>query len=109
MKDNLLRSYIAPVVFNPFDTPLNASNSNHIKALLLIQTEIVRDVLNDRQKLIVELCICKEIPQKQVASMLGVTKSTVSRILKTALCKIRQYLVFCDKALSYYQREVSEK
>lgn len=81
------------------------SNTNHIKALLMVQKDVIQEVLSDREKLIVNYCICKEYRQNAVAKTLGVEPSTVSRTLKNALRKMRKYIVICDKVLTYYEKE----
>lgn len=81
------------------------SNINHIKALLMVQKDIIQEVLSDREKLIVNYCICKEYRQNVVARMLEVEPSTVNRTLKNALRKMRQCIAICDKALTYYEKE----
>lgn len=81
------------------------SNTNHIKALMMVQKDIIQEVLSDREKLIVNYCICKEYRQNAVAKMLEVEPSTINRTLKNALRKMRQYIAICDKALIYYEKE----
>ena len=81
------------------------SNTNHIKALLMVQKDIVQLVLNDREKFIVDYRICKGYRRNAVAKMLEVDPSTINRTLKNALYKMRQYIIICDKALTYYEKE----
>lgn len=91
--------------YNPFDEPLHSDNTAHIKALMLVQADIIKVALNERQKLIVDYCICKNYHQNEVAAILGVDPSVVCRTLKTALSNMRKYIVVCDKALTYYHKE----
>lgn len=84
------------------------SNTNHIKALLMVQKDVIQEVLSDREKLIVNYCICKEYRQNAVAKMLEVEPSTINRTLKNALRKMRRYIVICDKALTYHEEEEKE-
>lgn len=81
------------------------SNTSHIKALIMVQKGIIQEVLSDREKLIVNYCICKEYRQNVVAKMLEIEPSTVNRTLKNALHKMRRYIAICDKALTYYEKE----
>ena len=81
------------------------SNTNHIKALLMVQKDVIQEVLSDREKLIVNYCICKEYRQNAVAKMLEVEPSTINRTLKNALRKMRRYIIICDKVLTYYEKE----
>lgn len=81
------------------------NNTNHIKALLMVQKDIIQEVLSDREKLIVNYCICKGYRQNAVARMLEVEPPTVNRTLKNALHKMRRYIAICDKALTYYEKE----
>lgn len=81
------------------------SNTNHIKALLMVQKDIVQLVLNDREKFIVDYCICKGYRQNTVASMLGIRSSSVNKALKAAIRKMRRYIIICDKTLTYYEKE----
>lgn len=95
-------------VYNPFDKPKCKDNHAHIKALILVQADVVSSVLTDREKLIVNLCICKNLCKKVVANMLDVNPSTITRILGKALLKLRKILSFCDKAITYYERGIAE-
>jgi DNA-directed RNA polymerase specialized sigma subunit len=81
------------------------SNTNHIKALLMVQKDVIQEVLSDREKLIVNYCICKEYRQNAVAKMLEVHPSAVNKSLKNALRKMRRYIIICDKVLTYYEKE----
>ena len=81
------------------------SNTNHIKALLMVQKDVIQEVLSDREKLIVNYCIRKEYRQNAVAKILEVDPSTINRTLKNALRKMRRYIIICDKALTYYEKE----
>lgn len=91
--------------FNPFDKPKVNTNTKEIKALLLVQTDIVKDILSDRQKYIVNRVICERVKQKVVARELGITPSALCRELQFTLKRIKTYLFFCKKALEYYNHE----
>ena len=99
--------YMSPD-YNPFEKPKCKDNHAHIKALVLVQADIVSSFLSDRERHVVELCICKDIKKKEVAKMLGVNSSTISRELKRGLFKLRKIIKLCDKAITYYERN-SEK
>ena len=92
-------------VYNSFDEPSCKENTNHIRALMLVQKDIIQLVLNDREKFIVDYCICKGYRQNIVASMLGIGPSSVNKALKAAIRKMQKYIVICDKVLSYYENE----
>lgn len=81
------------------------SNANHIKALLMVQKDVIQEVLTDREKLIVNYCICKEYRQNVVVKMLEVEPSTINITLKNALSKMRRCIIICDKVLTYYEKE----
>ncbi|MEE0874155.1 MAG: helix-turn-helix domain-containing protein [Ruminococcus sp.] len=94
--------------YNPFDEPLYGDNTAHIKALMRVQADVIKYALTKHQAIIVDYCICKGYRQKDVAALLGISQSSVSRALKAALNVIRKYIVICDKALKYYHKETEE-
>lgn len=98
-------------MYKHFNLDESSQNSNtiRIKALLMVQKGIIQEVLSDHEKLIVNYCICKGHRQNAVAKMLEVETSTVNRTLKNALRKLRQYIIICDKALTYYEKECEER
>ena len=87
--------------WNPFEE--ENSNIKHIRALLLVQNILLRDVLSDKEKGAVEYVIIQQFSQVQAAMLLGVRPSTVSRNLKRAITKLRKYLKYCNLALQYFE------
>ena len=93
-------------VYNSFDIKtFKSHNQREIKALLSVQRDIMDDVLSEEQQEIIEYVIIYNIPQKEVAEMLGIAPSSVSRRLNSALAKVRQYMEYCHDAIKYYERE----
>lgn len=78
--------------YNPF----HEENSNHrrLMALLLVQTELVKEILTDRQTEVVDCVILKRFKLKDTAALLKIDESTVSRTLKNAISKLRRYMSF---------------
>ena len=79
------------------------SNTNRIKALILVQDDVIREVLTDQQKDIVRLVILEEHTQKYTADLLGVSKFCILRELKKSINTLQKYLHFCDLALRRYE------
>ena len=88
-------------VYNPFDEC--EDNSKHIKALLIMQKEIVDETLSKEQKKIVELVIMQGKTQTEVAKLFNVSKSTICREIKKSLVILKTYMLFCDRALKVYE------
>lgn len=97
----------ACAVYNFFDECRN-DNTNHIKALLLIQNEMLEQVLSPKQKEIVGLVVMQGRTQTEVAKLFNVSKSTICREVKKSLSILKTNLFFCDKALKFYENLESE-
>lgn len=73
-------------------------------ALIQVQTELLKEVLTDRQIDVVNYVVLKQFKIKEVALIFSVCESTVSRELKTAISKLRRYMHFCDMAIKFYEK-----
>ena len=94
--------------YNPFDDCKN-DNSNHIKALLLIQSKIVKQELNAEQQEIIMLAMQGK-SQTEIAQLFNVSKSTICRNIKKCLAILSKYMFFCDEALRLYENiELTEE
>lgn len=89
--------------YNPFDKPPDNDNSARIKALVLVQPEIIKTALTPREAFVIKKVICEECPQVKVARMLGINQSGVCRTLTRGVEKMRSYIAVCDKAIRFYQ------
>ena len=93
------------VFTNPFEEESN--NSKKIMALLLVQTDILRETLTDRQKDVVRTVILENRSQREAAKILQLSTSTVCKTLQATISKMRSYLSFCEAALRYYEQSES--
>lgn len=90
---------------NPFEEESN--NSKKIMALLLVQTDILRETLTDRQKDVVRTVIIENRSQREAAKLMSLSESTVNRALRAAIAKMRRYLHYCELAIRYYEQTES--
>ena len=88
--------------YNPFDE--ENSNSRRIMALIQVQTELLKEVLTDRQIDVVNYVVLKQFKIKEAAVILSINESTVSKTLQAAIKKLRQYMHFCDMAIKFYEQ-----
>ena len=91
--------------YNYFDRKTESSNANEIKALILVQTDLVRDVLTDRQREAILLTICDGLTLRAAARQMGISDCSVCRARQSGLDKLRKYISFCKRAIHYYQQE----
>lgn len=89
--------------YNPFDE--ENSNTRRIKALMLVQKDLVKETLTDSQKALVNYVICENHSQIEAARYFGISQASVSKTIKAALCKLRKSIHFCDLALRYYEND----
>lgn len=66
----------------PFSEESN--NSRRLMALIQVQTELLKEVLTDRQIDVVNYVVLKQFKIKEAALILSVCESTVSRELKNS-------------------------
>lgn len=89
--DSLFESDIAKIVQKK-----GASNAVKIETLKRMVTLIVKQELTHRQKTILELYFIRRLKYYQIAEILNINKSTVSRTKKRAFKTIYKILKYCD-------------
>lgn len=68
------------------------SNSEYIKIMALCAGKLTQKVLNDQERLVFQSICNLNFTQNQVAKELGISQSSVSRILASAKDKLRYAL-----------------
>lgn len=91
--------------YNYFDRKAESNNANEIKALILVQTDLVRDVLTDRQREAILLTVCDGLTLSAAARQMGISDCSVCRARQSGLDKLRKCISFCKRAIQYYQME----
>lgn len=87
---------------NPFNE--DNTNTRKIKALLMVQFEIAREVLTDRQRFLVKYVVMENHTQAAAAKILGISEPSVSKMLRFSIQKLRSYIRFCDSAICIYEQ-----
>lgn len=105
MKNEISFCEIFKPAYNPFDCKKEADNTQEIKALILIQTDLVREILTDRQREAILLTVCDGLTQNAAAEQMGVSPCSVCRFRQSGIIKLRKYLSICKRAIQYYQME----
>ena len=93
------------MAINPFEE--ENTNQKRIMALLLVQTDVLKEVLTDKQKDVVKTVIIENNSQREAAKLLSISATSVNKTLHAAIRKMRSYLHFCDLALRYYEQSAS--
>ena len=80
--------------YNYFDCKAENNNANEIKALILVQTDLVRDVLTDRQREAILLTVCDRLTLSAAARQMGISDCSVCRARQSGLDKLRKYPLY---------------
>lgn len=87
---------------------VNLDNTAHIDALLRVLPAIVNDILTSRQKELLYYRYYKRLSFLEIAKIFKVNPSTVSRIHKQTLVKLKAYLRYCDIAITCREQLMEE-
>ena len=84
------------------------TNTDHIDALLRVLPAVIDEVLTPKQKELLYYKYYKGLSFLDISKMFKVNPSTVSRIHKQTLVKLKSYLRYCDIAITCREQLMEE-
>ena len=85
-----------PDIVNLFEPSENSDNNLQLEHLKKALEKVIHTRLTTRQQEILTMYYFEKMKMPEIAQLLGVNKSSVSRTLNRAIENIRLYLEFCS-------------